>query len=285
MWAAAEGHTDVVETLIGLGADVSAASKAGFNALVFAAVRNNPKSVASLIAAGIDPNYTLPSGTRTLQVAGSYQSALAMTALVEAGADPNIFGQMGNTPLHIAAQIGDEMLIKTLLKKGAQPNARTDKTPAGRYAGGGGFRRPAGELTALHLAARAGHEAAMRALVAGGADPLLKAQGDTTLLMSAASSGNPAVVKYVLTDLDKRVDAVTDTGSTAMHSAVTGTLGVATQTDICEVIRLLAGSGADPDAKDGSGRTPLQIAKRAPVPNEQVVGLLTELIAKAPKQP
>jgi ankyrin repeat protein len=281
MWAAAEGHSDVVETLIKLGADVKAASNTGFSALVFAAMKNDGKSITSLIATGADPNYTLPSGTKTLQVAASHQSALAMNALVELGAEPNIADSNGNTPLHVAAQLGDAGLIATLLKKGANPNVRTAATPAGRATGGGGFRRPAGELTALHVAARARHEDAIRALVAGGADPLLNAQGGTTLLMAAASGSSVGVVKYVYDQLDKRVDAVTDTGSTVMHAAVVGTLGVYTQTEICDVIRFLANSGAKADEKDSSGRTPLQIASRAPVPKEQVVQLLTGLAAKA----
>ena len=36
MWAAAEGHADVVGALIEIGADAKAVSKTGFNALAFA---------------------------------------------------------------------------------------------------------------------------------------------------------------------------------------------------------------------------------------------------------
>ena len=203
-----------------------------------------------------------------------------MNALVAAGANPNLADSGGLTPLHMAAQLGDADLIQTLLKHGANANARTAKAPAGRGGGGGG-RRVIGELTPLHLAAKTESESAMRALVAGGADPLLKAQGNTTLLMSAAGSGRGAIVKYVYNELDKGIDAVTDTGSTVMHAAVTGTLGVATQADICEVIRFLAEKGAKTDEKDSTGRTPLQIAGRAAVEKDKVVQLLTELAAKS----
>src|SRR4029450_214350 len=80
MWAAAEAHSDVVETLIALGADVKAASTDGFTALAFAAIKNDDKSVRSLVASGADPTYTFPSGTKILQVASSYRSAGAMKA-------------------------------------------------------------------------------------------------------------------------------------------------------------------------------------------------------------
>jgi ankyrin repeat protein len=277
MWAAAEAHPEAVQALIALGADVKAASNTGFTALTFAAIKNDAKSVRSLVGAGADPNFALPTGTKVLQVASSYRSAAAMNALVEAGAVPNIADAIGNTPLHIAAQIGDAELVKTLLKKGANPNARTAKAMGGR---GGGFRRVAGEQTALYMAAAAGREDVMRALVAGGADPLLDAQGGSTLLMAAVSSSRVRVVMYVYEELDKRIHAVTDAGGTLMHAAVNGTLGVATQEEICAVVRFLAEKGAKPDEKDGTGRTPLQAANRAAVPKEQVVALLTEL-AKA----
>ena len=45
---------DVVDVLIKHGADVKAASKTGFTPLVFATVKNDPKSVQTLIAAGAD---------------------------------------------------------------------------------------------------------------------------------------------------------------------------------------------------------------------------------------
>jgi ankyrin repeat protein len=262
MWAAAEGHSTVVGLLIQLGADVKARSTAGFTPLVFAAVKNDEKSVHSLIDAGADANYALPSGTRVLLVSTAYKSMAAANALVQAGADPNVIDAGGSTPLHMAAEAGDLALVKTLLAKGAKPDARTPKAAMVR-GGGGGQRRVIGELTPLHAAARAGHEDVTRTLASAGADPLLKAQGDTTLLMNAASSGRAVVVKYVFDELDHRIDAVSDTGSTALHAALTGTLMISTQDEICEVVRFLLSKGAKADLPDSNGRTPLQLATRA----------------------
>ena len=264
MWAAAEGHSDVVQTLIGLGADTKAASQSGFTPLIFAAAKNDGKSIRHLVAAGVEP------ATKALQVAFAYRNAAAMSALVECGASPNIADAIGATPLHAAAQIGDADLIRVLLKKGADPNAKTAKAMGGR---GGGFRRVIGEQTALHAAAAAAHLEAMRALVAGGADPLLQAQGNTTLLMSAAGSGKPEVVKYVYNELDKRIDAATENGATVMHSALTGTLGVSTQAEICEMVRFLHEKGAKIDERA------VQIVKRAPFDKEQVLQVLTSFMS------
>jgi ankyrin repeat protein len=212
-------------------------------------------------------------------VAASYGSTAAAAALVEGGADPNVADKGGNTPLHTAAQLGELELVKKLVAKGANVNARSGK-PTGVQAGG--FRRVIGELTPLHVAAKGNQIDIMRVLVAGGADPSIKAQGGTTLLMSAVGSGKLEVVKYAY-ELAPDIDAVNDFGSTVMHAAVTGTLGPSTQAEICDVIRFLAEKGAKLDEKDGRGRTPIDIADVLPI--DKAVELLTELIIKSGGKP
>ena len=281
MWAAAEGHPDVTSLLIEHGANVKAASKSGFTALVFAAIKNDDKSVRQLLAAGADPNYALPDGTKVLLVAAAYRSSKAAEAIVDGGANPNVADRTGNTPLHTAAQFGAIDLVNKLIAKHADVNARTNKTPAGRGGGGGGFRPPSGEQTPLLIAAKANQPDVMHALVAAGADPTLKAQDGTTLLMAAAGSGHIEAVKYAY-ELDPQVKAVTTTGETVMHSAVTG-LGGVPQPEICKVVQFLAEKGVPLDAKDARGRTPMVIADILPL--DTVVELLTRLIVQSGATP
>ena len=285
MWAAAEGHSDVVDLLINSGADVKLASVAGFTPLIFAAQKGDTHSVASLLAAGLDPNYLLPNKTSVLQVAvlgGKYPVA---ALLIDKGANVNVADTSGNTPLHIASQAGNLELVKSLLAKHADPNPRTAKiTIAGQGGAGAFFRGPTGEQTPLLMAARANHESVMRALVAAGADPKLKGQDGTTLLMAAASSGHVEVVKYAY-ELDPDIHAVTDRKSTVVHAAVTGSMQSSTQPEICKVIQFLADKGADLDAVDGRGRTPMTTANTLPI--DTAVTLLRKMIeagGHTPKQ-
>src|SRR5262245_22369688 len=283
MWAAAEGHSNVVKELIKHNADVKVVSKGGFTALSFAAVKNDAKSVQSLIAAGADPNTKLPDGTPVLVAAASFRSGEAAAALVDGGAEVKVADRRGNTPLHTAAQIGDVELIKKLLARGADPNARNAKALARGGGGGGGpFRAPAGEISPLHVAARSNQLEIMKLLVAAGADPKLKGEDGTTLLMQAAGSTNVAVVEFAYT-LDPDVKGVTESSATVIHAAVTGVGPAADQKEICKVIRFLAEKGAPLDERNDAGRTPIDIADRLPL--DQAVDLLTELIVKSGSKP
>lgn len=277
MWAAAEGHSDVVAGLVEMGANVNAVSKNGFTPLVFSTTKNDVASLNTLIKAGASPNVVLLSGGQPLIVAMSYKNTGAALALVEGGADINVKDRGGNTMLHLAAQNGDLVVVKTLLGKGIDPNARTPKSmaPAGARGGGGGFGRGggAGEQTALMLAARGDKEDVMRALVAAGADPLLKAQDGTSVLMAAAAGGRLHTLKYAL-EIDPNIDVVTNIGNTPMHVAASA--GGRTEVECIEVIQFLADHGAKLDEKNAGGRTPLSIADGPPL--DVAVKLFNKLI-------
>jgi ankyrin repeat protein len=277
MWAAAAGHAEVVDILLKAGAKASAASNGGFTPLVFAAQKGDAKCVSSLLSAGADVNYTVPTGQSVLQVAVIGKKNDAAEVLLDHGANVKIADKLGITPLHLAAQAGSVELVKALLAKGADPNARTFKTsPEAK-----GFRATTGELTPLHLAAKANHEDVMRLLVAAGADPKLKGQDSTTLLMSAAGSGHVGVVSYAY-ELAPEINAINESGFTAVHSAVNFVQN-STQPEIAKVVQFLADKGADLDVKDKRGRTPIAIADILPL--DIVVDLLTQLIEKSGHTP
>jgi ankyrin repeat protein len=261
-----------------MGANVNAASKAGFTPIVFAAIKDDVPAIKTLLAADANPNVALASGAKPLIVAMQYRHTAAALALLEGGADVTLRDRAGNTALHLASQVGDLRLVGALLAKGIDANVRTPKStvPAGARGGGGGGRGSvAGEQTPLMMAARADHADVMRTLVAAGANPSLRAQDGSGLLMAAASGARLKTFTYAF-ELDPDVSVVTATGNRVMHVAVA--MNDRTQPEVCEVIQFLADHGAALDELNGVGRTPMAIADNLPV--DLAVALLTKLISE-----
>jgi ankyrin repeat protein len=280
MWAAAEGHPDVVNALIQRGATVNAATQSGFTPLAFAIMKNDAASVQCLLRAGADPNYALPDkdGTKMLTMAGSYKSAAAAIALLDGGADPNITDHKGMTPLHVAAEAGAVDLVRKLLSKGAVLNVRTyqaKKVSADPIEKKLLVFSFSGEQTPLLLAAKFNCVDVMRVLIEAGADSKAKSQDGTTLFLAAAGSGHVEAARYAY-QFDKDVRATDDDSSTAMHEAVSGTWQVATQPEVTELVQYLADIGVPLDELDKKGRTPIDIGDNAPLdqPDQRIADII-----------
>ena len=291
MWAAAEGHTGVVRVLIARGADVRMGSKAGSTPLLFAARTGDLDLVRFLLRAGANVNDEAADGTTALLVA-TVRSHLAVARfLLKQGADPNT--GPGFAPLHWAAgnwrntdTVADadvradnnewsaleglrgatqREFVKLLLDYGANPNAQAQGSPP-RYGGGPGRGGYLAGATPFLAATRAADTSLMRVLVAAGADPLLQNDQQTTALMIAAGVGrrgySPLSERDALeavklcVELGIDVSAADVAGETALHgTAYRGLSGSDT------IIRFLVDQGADLNAKNEVGWTPLAIAE------------------------
>jgi uncharacterized protein len=290
MWAAAEGHTPVVRVLLESGAAVDVRSAAEYTALMLSAREAHLETTQVLLAAGADVNAAAKDGTTALLVATIRGHLKYAGLLMTKGANPNLGPGFG--PLHWAVGRWDSELsdasngilsddtewsafgglhgqeklafVRLLLARGADPNARARKTPGfgiqvkgylGNLAGG----------TPFLIAAKANDVAVMRELVAHGANPLVSTNNGTTPLMWAAGVGHvPGLTRSIevealeavrlCLELGADINAANTAGDTALH-------GAAWRERADSLVQFLVDRGANLNAKNKRGWTPLVIAE------------------------
>ena len=286
MWAAAEGHAEVVAELIEFGADFRTTLESGFTPLLFAVREGHLEVVRVLVKAGADVNKSieplpewrhpgydgrLKPGSGPLHVAVENGHFELAAYLLEAGADAAASDATGYTALHAIpatrkVALGDANpppepsgnmtsleFVRALAAHGANLNARIEKErptiPVGPKPG----------LTPFLMAAQTSDAEFMKTLADLGADPLLRDKNGSTALMLAGSRTGTAEevleAMQLILDLGADIDAVNRNGETAMHSAA--------YKNRPETIKLLAGKGASIEIwnrKNKYGSTPLAIA-------------------------
>ncbi len=148
--------------------------------------------------------------------------------------------QDGLTPVHHAAMSGHAGVVSILFASGAEINARDD---AG--------------LSPLHQAATAGHIKTSRLLLAAGAEVNATDKQGRTPLTFAVGEGHAAMVKLLL-----------EAGAAAKG----GILPLAVRKGQITIVALVLEAGAEVNAKNSSGKTPLDLALEAK--NEAMIELL-----------
>jgi uncharacterized protein len=257
----------------------------GLTPLLFAARQGCIECEQILLEAGARIDTTDPDGISPVLIAiinGHYDAA---AFLLNHGANPNLADDTGRTALFSAVDfntmpvsnrpsprvIENQMtsldLIKLLLDKGANVNAQLLKQqPYRTKLDRGDDTMLTTGTTPLLRAAKAADLPAMRLLLAKGADPKLATRAGITPLMAAAGLGSKEedttgrfkteaeAIEAIQLCLDARVDinAASGQGQTALHAAALKGYD--------HVVQYLADHGANLNAKDRQGKTPLDEA-------------------------
>ena len=236
MVASEKGHRDVVELLVGAGADVNQAGWCESTALMWASEKGHRDVVELLVGAGADVNRADKDGTTALMEASEKGHRDVAELLVGAGVDVNQADKDGDTALMMASRNGHRDVAELLVGAGADVNRARENG-----------------LTALMLASRyEGHCDVAELLVGAGADVNRAREDGRTALMMAIQDGNRDVVE-LLVGAGADVNLATKRGDTAMMMAslYSGNRGVA---------ELLVGAGADVNRAREDGRTALMWA-------------------------
>lgn len=277
LYAVRDGHTIAADMLLDAGADIEAPNANETTPLIMAIMNGNSELAALLVDRGADVNAMDWYGQTPLWTAVDLRNKALNSRTLEHGID--------------RAQA--LTLIRLLLEKGADTNARTLQVPPLRR-----WDMGLGSLawvdftgmTPFLRAALSGDLTVMELLLDYGADPLITTYGNTNALMAAAGinwvfnqtfdEGPEALLEAVkrCVELGMDVNAENSMGLRAIHGAA--------NRGSDDIIRFLADQGADLEARDNEGRTPLVwaegvfLATHAPFAKESSIALLKELLKK-----
>jgi uncharacterized protein len=270
----------MVERLLSAGADANAASLNGETVLMTCARGGEPKAVKALLLKGARVNAAEKAHDQTpLMWAASQRHPEVTELLVEAGADvkarSRIYSQTvvgeqtqrfgreelnymvqrgGSTPLLFAARTGDAASARILIDAGANPN---DALPDG--------------TSALVLAAHSGQTEVGILLLEKGANPDA-ADAGYTALHAAVLRSDLGLVKALLARganpnirMTKGTPLRRDTTDFNLPATLVGSTPYLLAAKFLEpeIMRALAGSGADLKATMRDGATPLMVAAGA----------------------
>ncbi len=301
MLAANENHAAVVKALLAAGALPNTRSveytfqkltggaggiihdrpQGGITALMLAARQGALEAGTALVAGGADLTLEEPQyGFTAMQTAifnGHYAFA---KMLIEKGAPVNdgslyIVIEMRNlakytnrpNPPETENGVGHLDVLKLLVEKGADVNARYTKTVPPRQAQGNINVAPGS--TALYRAVRSIDLASVKLLVDAGANPSLALTDGSTPLMAAAGLGAPRGGDEEVTEAGDRNDPVdvmkvlVDKGAdvNAANDAGMTPMHYAVQRGVDRIIEYLASKGARFDVKNKQGRSPADLAR------------------------
>jgi len=277
LYAAREGHVDIVRLLLDAGANLEQADADGVTPLLIALMNEHAEAASFLVERGANVNAMDWYGQSPLFVAVDVRNLDVSGPTRDNGVDREAFYRVA----------------ELLLNRGANPNARTREFPPQRpwvtRLGSLSWVDFTGQTPFLR-AALAGDVKMMKLLLRFGADPNIPTTEGTTPLMAAAGvnwtvsqtfdEGEASLLEAVKLahSLGNDVNAQNALGINALHGAANRGLN--------DIIRYLVEQGADLSAADKEGRTPLVwargvfLATHPPEAKPETIALLQKLQAQ-----
>lgn len=283
MMAASEDQPEIAQLLIDKGAKVNFVNEQGWTALTEAADEGAYATAKVLLNAGADAHLKINNGASPLKMAASEGHAQILQLLIDKGAKLSTI-TAGQPPLHAAAEEGQLEVVKMLLGMNADL-AQVDehgRTPL-MYAAEEGqlsvvqFLVEKGSKvnqqdkqgrTAISYAAGERQTEVVRFLLGKGADLTLLDENGNSALDFAARENAGEVVKILLS---------TKEGAKQLNGNVS-ILVNASEEGALPVVRQLKEAGANVNAPDENGTTPLMAASEEG--QEQVVQYLLSVGAE-----
>lgn len=225
---------DLLEDVLERGAPIDVKDACGRSALHLAATIGNVEAIKLLIDHGMQVDaWENRQKVTPLHCAASKGKLECVKALIAYGADVNAAIKINKSPLHFAVQGLAVSCVKELLEHGAIPNSSQVYTE-----------------TPLHIAAALGSSEIISHLLDHNAAVDVQCGFDkVTPLHLAAGEGDPICCQLLITKGQASVECRNHKQQTPLH--------LAALSQCAETMELLLKAGANPNAMDIDGRTPL----------------------------
>lgn len=270
-WAVYRSDKEMVDLLLGAGANARAANREGSTPLWLASINGDAAIIAALLKAGADANEHLPLGRTPLMAASRTGNVGAIQVLLDHGADVNARETLrGTTPLMWAADEGHAAAIQLLIQRGADFKARSDMTERGRGPALGKANDPRKQVAAQGRALAAGRALDLRDLSAlRGDNNGIGGQGAGGIARGGRTRGGRAPNGRATDGVDQGFDQNDDAAVAAFgfrgrpapkDGGALTPLVYAVRADDLDSVKVLLAAGADLNQVTGYGWSPLLVA-------------------------